>query len=116
MQTETIPGSALFERAAAFGSLGWRLVQICCTRRLEGMELTYTFDKENNPVHLRTNWTAGEAVPSIQAVYSCAFIYENEIAELFGVTISDMAVDFKGRFYTTARPSPFGAGISIQEA
>ena len=113
---ETVDAERLYERTAALGSLGYRLVQIGSTRIPEGMELTYSFDKDYALLHLRTTWKAGEAIPSIQAVYSCAFAYENEISELFGVTFSDMLVDFKGRLYHTAQSAPFAPGITIQEA
>jgi ech hydrogenase subunit D len=115
MNIEMVENSALFERVAAIGSLGYRLVQICCTRISNGMELTYSFGKDSELLHVRTAWSPGGSVPSIQPVYGCAFVYENEIAELFGVTVSDMLVDFKGQLYKSAQPSPFGPGITIQE-
>ncbi|SHI17770.1 ech hydrogenase subunit D [Sporobacter termitidis DSM 10068] len=116
MQTETVETGGLYARVAVLASWGYRLVQISCTKTDSGMELTYSFEKDYEILHLRTYWTEDGTIPSIQALYWCAFIYENEIAELFGVTVADMAVDFKGQLYKTARPSPFGAGITIQEA
>ena len=116
MQIEPITSSALKARCTELCSLKYRLVQISCTKTAEGMELTYSFDKDYALINLRLTSAPDGAVPSIQAVYTCAFTYENEIAELFGVTVTDMAVDFSGRLYKCAVPAPFGYNISIQEA
>jgi ech hydrogenase subunit D len=87
---------------------GFRLVQISCTR-LEGeWELTYSFDKDFELVNLRFILTSeGSVIPSISNIYWAAFLYENEIADLFGMKFQDMAVDYKGSFYRTRLKHPF---------
>ena len=35
-------------------------------------------------------------VPSISSIYWCAFLYENEMHDLFNLKVEGMAVDFKG--------------------
>jgi ech hydrogenase subunit D len=106
-KTEVIEISDLYSRCAALKFDGWRLVQIGCTGLQEGQELNYTFDKDLEFLNLRIFYKKGLEVPSIQSAYSCAFVYENEIAELFGVTITGMAVDFNGKFYKLSVPTPF---------
>lgn len=106
-KTELITVHELLERCAHLLSEGWRLVQIGCTGLPDGNELNYTFDRDYTFYNLRLIAAPGEEVPSIQALYSCAFLYENEIAELFGVTVTEMAVDFNGKLYKIAVPTPF---------
>ncbi len=105
--TEVITIEELFARCAALRFEGWRLVQIGCTALPGGAELNYTFDKSYEFLNLRVRCNQGDAIPTIQTVYECAFIYENEIAELFAINITDMPVDFKGQFYKTAQFAPF---------
>lgn len=79
---------------------GFRLSQICCTRATEGFELSYSFDKELRYTVLRIVMPNNEIpVPSISQIYVAAFLYENEIHDLFGVSIANIVVDYKGNFY-----------------
>ena len=48
-------------------------------------------------------------MPSISAIYWCAFLYENELHDLFNVQVEGMAVDFKGHLYETTVKFPFGS-------
>ena len=49
----------------------------------------------------------GEEIPSISAVYPNAFLYENEIHDLFGVIIRNINIDYGGTLYRTAIKTPF---------
>ena len=50
----------------------------------EHVELTYSFDRDSQLANLRLQLPAAEArVPSISSIYWCAFLYENEIHDLF---------------------------------
>lgn len=87
---------------------GFRLVQICATRLGEELQLDYSFDLNRRFVNFRFRQPkAGARVPSISSVYWCAFTYENEISDLFGVQVDGNALDFKGAFYKTAMKHPF---------
>ena len=87
---------------------GYRLVQICVTRLGEELELDYSFDLNRRFVNFRFRQPKiGARVPSITSVYWCAFTYENEISDLFGVQVDGNALDFKGNFYMTAMKHPF---------
>jgi len=46
-------------------------------------------------------------VPSITKAYFAAFTYENELHDLFGITVTDLALDFKGTFYKLSTKTPF---------
>jgi len=86
---------------------GYRLVQIGCTTLAGSYELNYSFDKNYRFKNLRFMVTTGEEVPSITAVYHNAFLYENEIHDLFGLTIKNITIDYHGTLYRTAIRTPF---------
>lgn len=85
---------------------GYRLVAITCTNK-NGMELTYTFDRDYRIVHLRFTIDAAQEIESISSFYSFAFLYENEIKELFGVAIKNISVDFNNHLYKISVATPF---------
>jgi len=87
---------------------GFRLAQICCAQLDEGWELSYSFDNNFEFVSLRFFVNSIESViPSISHIYWSSFIYENEIADLFGLKFKDIAIDYKGSFYRTQVKQPF---------
>ena len=95
-------------RAAGFKDQGYRLVQICCTKTLQGLEVNYSFDKDYGFVNLRVVLPLDDLkIESISGVYLQAFLYENEMHDLFGVEVVGMAIDYKGAFYRTAVKTPF---------
>lgn len=107
---ETIPVQALLEKVGELRKQGYRLVQIGATRLPEHVELTYSFDRESRLTNLRFQVPAAEArVPSISSIYWCAFLYENELHDLFNVQVDGMAVDFHGHLYATTVKFPFGS-------
>ena len=107
---ESIPMEALLERTGEMRKQGYRLVQIGATRLPEFVELTYSFDRESRLVNLRFQVpAAGARVPSITSLYWCAFLYENELHDLFNVQVDGMAVDFHGHLYETTVKFPFGS-------
>ena len=86
---------------------GYRLVQVGCSTLQGAYELTYSFDLEYRFRNLRFTVTQDEEVPSISVIYPNAFLYENEIHDLFGVVITHIAVDYRGTLYRTALSTPF---------
>jgi ech hydrogenase subunit D len=104
----TIDRGQLVARAGEFAKAGHRLVQICCVAGNENLEVTYSFDKEYAMSNLRVVLPRNDAVvPSITSVYLAAFTYENELQDLFGINVTDMALNFKGNFYRLAQKTPF---------
>ena len=107
---ETIPMQSLLERTGELRKQGYRLVQIGATRLPEHVELTYSFDRESRLTNLRFQILAeGARLPSISGIYWCAFLYENELHDLFNVQVDGMAVDFHGHLYETTVKFPFGS-------
>jgi len=90
---------------------GYRLVQMGCTNLKDGdVEVNYSFDLNYEFINFRVKLTANALVlPSISEIYFCAFLYENEIHDLFGISITDIALDYKGKFYKTTEKFPFKA-------
>ena len=87
---------------------GWRLVQIGVTALGTAFEVNYSFDREQLFRNLRVLVPADHArLPSVSGVYWCAFLYENEIHDLFGIAFDGLVLDFKGHFYQTATHFPF---------
>ena len=96
-----------WESSADLFAEGYRLVQIGCTTLANAYELNYSFDKEYRFRNLRITVTPDEEIPSISVIYPNAFLYENEIHDLFGVPIRNIAVDYRGTLYRTAIKTPF---------
>jgi ech hydrogenase subunit D len=86
---------------------GHRLVQISCTTLESAYELNYSFDKGYRFKNLRFTVTQEEEVQSVSVIYPNAFLYENEIHDLFGLTIKNMTVDYHGTLYHTAIKTPY---------
>jgi ech hydrogenase subunit D len=92
---------------------GARLVQICCVKEPAGkeeaafFELHYTFDKNYHLIGYKVTIEPETEIPSITGIYPGAFLYENEMHDLFGIKIKDINIDYKGTFYKLARPRPF---------
>jgi ech hydrogenase subunit D len=97
----------LMEKVAALRSSGYRLVQICATTLADRYEMNYSFDRDLQFKNLRFTVTPGETVPSVSLIYGSAFLYENEIHDLFGIEIEHISIDYQGSFYKTRIPAPF---------
>lgn len=93
--------------AATRAAEGWRYVQILAVNTGEGVDLVYSYMKDG----LLENDTvaavgADDAVPSITDLFLEAFVCENEIHDLYGVAIENIAIDFGGMFYQLAEKAP----------
>ncbi len=100
------PGSLVSE-ALNLKYDGYRLVQICATKIESGYELTYTFAREYELKNLRLHISPGTEVISISNIFEPAFLYENEIQDLFGIRVKMMTLDYEGNFYRINSKTPF---------
>ena len=103
-----IEGQELLNQVAHMKENGFRLVQISCTRLGDIFEIYFSFDKEYDFINIRLNITAEVELPSISLIYQPAFLYENEIHELFGIVINNISIDYKGGLYKMSVKTPFG--------
>ena len=106
IQTEP---AGLLGKAAQYKKGGYRMVQILCTRVPEGYELTYSFDKDYVMENLRVVVPLDGSVMSVTGQYWYAFVWENEIHDLFGLKVEFIApeVDYGGKFFQLVKPMPW---------
>jgi ech hydrogenase subunit D len=97
----------LLNQASELKGHGCRLIQICCSKAGDAYEMDYSFDKDYHFIDLKMHVTQEDKVESISLIFPPAFLYENEIEALFGIAFVHKSVDFDGKLYRTAEPTPF---------
>ena len=108
-------GKAFLARVDEYHKDGWRLAiinttSILPTDEIEGgaFDVSWSFAQDDGRLeHLRERVLPGEEVPSISDYFGAAFLYENEMRELFGVNVTGIALDLKGQLYKTSTIVPF---------
>jgi ech hydrogenase subunit D len=103
---KSITSTELLSETMQLKNEGFRLVAITCTSK-DGLELTYSFDKEKEFTNLRFVTDTITEIDSISVFYSYAFLYENEIKELFGAKIKNISIDFNDQLYQIPVKTPF---------
>jgi hypothetical protein len=121
--------TAFLSRVEAYHKTGWRLALINATTVMpaegeeegasgEGaFELAWGFARDGRSGEageaagtlelIRETVKPGEEVPSVSGYFGAAFLYENELRELFGIEVTGIEVDLKGQLYKTATRIPF---------
>ena len=93
-----ISAEILLDAVSAKIPQGFRFVTITCCDHGAAFDLIYHFDKQYVLHHLRLALAKGTALPSISGVCPAAVFAENEIKDLFGITVTGLAVDYEGKF------------------
>lgn len=76
---------------------GYRFITATCVDNGNGTnDVLYHFDKDLQMKHARITVGKEDEIPSISGIYFGAILVENEIKELFGVNIKNIAVDYGG--------------------
>ncbi|MDO5861484.1 MAG: NADH-quinone oxidoreductase subunit C [Thermoplasmata archaeon] len=104
---EVLSPEAVPETAARLKSEGYRMVQICAITMEGASELVYSFDKDQKLLNLKVTVPFGTPVKSITPSYWAAFVYENEIHDLFDVEFTDSELDYKGNFFRVSTKTPW---------
>lgn len=100
--------SQLLTKVKDLKAEGYRFVQACATNIGDDkIEIIYSFDKSHELVNLELVISQGEEVESITGTYWPAFIYENEMHDLFGIQFNHMELDYEGNFFKVAEPTPW---------
>ena len=87
---------------------GYRFAQACATTMDEDhFEIIYSFDKAHQLKNLRLTISQGDEVESITGDFWPAFIYENEMHDLFGIKIVNSELDYGGHFFKLSQPTPW---------
>lgn len=103
------------ETAVRLRNEGYRMVQICAIPATGKNDLVYSFDKDMKLLNLKTSVPFGQSIGSITSTYWSAFVYENEIHDLFGVEFTDSQLDYKGNFFRVSKETPW-KGPEAKEA
>jgi len=105
---QAIEASDLLAAVADVKSAGYRLGQACATKTEGGIEVLYTFEKDVTLKNLKVSIEdKNPELQSISGIYWAAFIYENEMHDLFGVTFKNLALDYGGHFFKIASETPW---------
>ena len=99
--------SQLLTKVKDLKAEGYRFAQACATVVDDKIEILYSFDKDYSLMNLRLVISPEEEVESITGTYWPAFIYENEMHDLFGVKFMHMEMDYEGTFFKVAEPAPW---------
>lgn len=106
---ETIGLAEVASLAASSKENGWRYVQTLAVNTDNGVDVVYSF-MDMQTGKLVNSTVKGvkheDVVPSISGQFLEAFVFENEIHDLFGVNFEGIAIDFQGNFYLTAVKEP----------
>lgn len=108
----------LVELAEAKKNDGYRFVQMLCVNTEEGIDALYSFMKGDQLENYTIKGidTAAQSVPSVTGSFLAAFPFENEAHDLFGLNVTDIAIDFKGGFYKVAMDKPMTVISPAQKA
>ena len=109
-EIEEIAVDKLVSRAEELVKSGYRFSQANAAYVDDKFELSYSFSNYDNYdlLNLRVVIDTETEVKSITKAVPAAVFYENEMHELFGVKIVDIAVDYKDRLYRIKQECPFG--------
>ncbi|MDD5849342.1 MAG: NADH-quinone oxidoreductase subunit C [Firmicutes bacterium] len=108
MDIKEIEKDTLLDEVTRISFDNWRLIQICATKvGEEKYEILYTFGKGYQWKNLRIHLSRGESVSSITSIYEVAYLYENEIHDLYGIGIDMLNYDFGGKLFRTGVQYPF---------
>ena len=94
-------------KAEELRSEGYRMVQICGITSTGETRLLYSFDRDHRMVNFEVRVPFGTPVKSITPTYWAAFVYENEVHDLFGVEFEDSMMDYKGNFFRVSGETPW---------
>jgi len=74
-----------------------RFVTLTCLDLGQEHEITYHFDRDYRLINLRLALPKGQPLSSITSVCPAAVIVENELQDLFGITVTGLSIDYGGR-------------------
>lgn len=105
-QIEEIVPHQILARVADLVGAGARFMTITCLDQDDRFELYYHFDVDGSVLSLHTFVPRAASLPSISGVCFCAFLVENEVKELFGLNITDIAIDYQGHLLLAEGMTP----------
>ena len=92
---------------------GYRLGQACATVAGDELEVLYSFVKDNILKNYKIHIDAkAPELQSVTAIYPYAFIYENEMHDLFGIEFKNLALDYNGKYIVLPKTAPCNPALS----
>ena len=75
----------------------YRFVTATCVDTADGnLDVYYHFDKNLELKNFKITVKKGDEVPSVSKIYFAALLVENEMKELFGLHVTNIAIDYGG--------------------
>lgn len=99
---EEVTVAVLVEKAASLQLQGYRFVTMTAVDCEDYYDIYYHYDKDYELYTLRLKVEKNGVVPSISKACFAALIVENEIQDLFGITFTDLVIDYEKRFILSA--------------
>ena len=99
---QDISNSNPVEHVAPLLVKGYRFVTITVADNGEDFDVVYHFDLNYELFTLKLNLKKGKPLQSISKICFPALLVENEIQDLFGITIEDMLIDYNKLFILSA--------------
>lgn len=106
------------EKIGALQHQGYRFVTMTVVDKGEEFDIFYHFDLDYELMTYKLELKKGDPLPSISSVCFAAVVVENEIQDLFGITINGLAIDYEKHFILApdAPAQPFcrvpGVGVT----
>ena len=104
----TIEKGELLSRCMEMKKSGLRLSQACAAFCDGNYELSYSFADDETYEYKTLRLPAGldEEIPSITDIIPTAVFYENEMAEMYGVKIQMISLDYHNKLYRIEEEAP----------
>ena len=115
---ETLTLENQLEKIGSLLLQGYRFVTMTVVDKGEEFDIFYHFDLDYKMTTLKLELKKGDTLPSISGVCFAAVVVENEIQDLFGITITGLAIDYEKHFILApdAPAQPFcrvpGVGVT----
>ena len=106
---QEIDSNKLLDTVMEMKAKGRRLSQACAVYVNDNYEVSYSFANDDTYEYLtfRLIINPQTEIASITEFYPYAFLYENEMKELFGVKIKMINLDYDNKLYRIKEETPF---------
>lgn len=118
---EELELSNLLEKIASLMPRGYRFVTMTAVDAGTHFDIYYHFDYHFELNTFLLKLPKEKSLPSISGICFAALLVENEIQDLFGITVTDLVIDYNKSFLLAqdAPVKPFckvpGVGVDVME-
>ncbi len=111
---EEVLKNELLNKLFDMAKRGYRLAQVSANAK-DKFEIIYSLSKDYDLVNLKVLLDKEEEIESVSGIFKYAYLYENEMKDLFGVKVVHLNIDFKGNLYKTSIKTPFNTDTNIEK-